>query len=145
MFCGLQLLAIGIPLNFMVADKPLAGYFARVGVIFLTALTVMVLVFAPKLHAYHIEPRRSQRRSQRTQSVHSVQSVVRVHSVVHKSVRQVNPAGGGSQTSMAKCGMDSEKEELAEENESLRARMATLREELEDLKLVLHNYTASQK
>jgi len=132
MFTGLQILAIGIPLTFLATDNVVAAFCARVGVVFLSAFTMMFLVFAPKLHAYHVGSRDTKSASVTT---------VRVQSAVHKSVCEVNTAAG-TQPNLSKCAMEMEREELAEENESLRARMATLRDELDDLKVVLQSYTA---
>ena len=48
MYSNLQVIAIGLPLMFLVANNSQANYFVRTGVVFLNDFTVLMLVFGPK-------------------------------------------------------------------------------------------------
>ncbi|GMH98252.1 hypothetical protein TrVE_jg14281 [Triparma verrucosa] len=49
MVSNLQIMALGLPLLFMVSENPVSNYFIRSGIIFMNDVGVMLLIFAPKL------------------------------------------------------------------------------------------------
>ncbi|GMH83604.1 hypothetical protein TrST_g7150 [Triparma strigata] len=49
MVSNLQIMALGLPVLFMVSENPVSNYFIRSGIIFMNDVGVMLLIFAPKL------------------------------------------------------------------------------------------------
>ena len=49
MVSNLQIMALGLPVLWMVSDEPVTNYFIRSGIIFMNDVGVMLLIFIPKL------------------------------------------------------------------------------------------------
>ena len=53
MLSNLQVFALGVPVLLIMGDNPNASFFVRCGIIFLNNLTVLCLIFAPKVLAQY--------------------------------------------------------------------------------------------
>eukprot|EP00977_Amphora_coffeiformis_P020446 scaffold8271_cov171-Amphora_coffeaeformis.AAC.3 len=49
----LQISVVGVPLLFLVEDNPTANYFIRVSIVFITSVSVLMLLFGPKIRAFY--------------------------------------------------------------------------------------------
>jgi hypothetical protein len=49
----LQVVLVGLPLLFLVDDNPSAYYFLRCSIVFVICMSILLLIFVPKIHTWH--------------------------------------------------------------------------------------------
>ena len=53
----LQILLVGVPLLFLVSDNPTAEFFVRTAIVFVISMSILLLMFVPKLLAWYKDPK----------------------------------------------------------------------------------------
>ena len=61
MFGAFQALAIGLPVQFLVEENTTASFFLKAGLIFLVSISILLLVFLPKILQAHSTPKQDSR------------------------------------------------------------------------------------